>query len=515
MKTLTKNLFVVVVWSILVVGMANMTVLAVFSDQPMSGDSALGEGVVKRAPSEPQNSPPTVEITYPLPSETEDHTGLLTITWEATDKDNDLLSFSVYYAESGAEEDWTNIASNLQDQYSCNWDTDAVEDGLYMLRVLAFDGINTVGATVDPIWVYHPDPPSVSIIFPVGGEILRNNVSIFWEIDDPDSDEFIVNGYYQTSDLGNLWIKLFSTNSTKSGTYIWNSYPTDGLVRLRINVNDHYNTVVAYSNYFTLDQNFSPEISWVGPTGTITKSPIWFNLQVDDQKGDPVSVSVHSFLLNKTTLKPASPKTILFHEYNLTTPSNIRFNWEMDNLPNGLYEFVATVSDGSYEKRVVKRLEITIPVQPSVFINNTDSFTLKDPEVLNLTWTVMGDSAQVRSGLIKIIGVDVDYNTSILISEPTKQLNWVKLNIKDMPKGSYVTQVILYTKEGEAMDRIHFSIIRLVTSSVLPSTSLDETTTTTASDHSLASPFAFSITAITLLGAVVLLKWKRSPHNKN
>lgn len=84
------------------------------------------------------NEAPTVTVTAPNGGEI--WNGSKTITWNATDSDDDTLTVSIYYRNSSSSSSsWATIASSEANTGSHTWDTTSVSDGTYLINVTAKD----------------------------------------------------------------------------------------------------------------------------------------------------------------------------------------------------------------------------------------------------------------------------------------------------------------------------------------------------------------------------------------
>ena len=69
--------------------------------------------------------------------------GLQTIVWKADDADGDRLSYSLYFRREG-DSNWTDLRAGLTDPIFV-WDTTAVADGRYIIKVVASDDLSNAG----------------------------------------------------------------------------------------------------------------------------------------------------------------------------------------------------------------------------------------------------------------------------------------------------------------------------------------------------------------------------------
>ena len=100
--------------------------------------------------------------------------GLQTIAWKAEDADTDRLSYTLHFRREG-ETAWRPLRTELNDTIFV-WDTSAVADGRYVLRVSATDGpSNAVDRTLvgerisDPIDIDNTPPAVTTEITRQGG----------------------------------------------------------------------------------------------------------------------------------------------------------------------------------------------------------------------------------------------------------------------------------------------------------------------------------------------------------
>jgi hypothetical protein len=113
----------------------------------------------------PNLAPRVRAITLPKNDEEKDRrgTGKITLQWIATDANEDLMEYSLYYRRSLAS-DWILLKDRIKDP-TYDWDTKGVGDGRYEIKVQASDvavnetGAGKTGARVsDPILVDNTAP---------------------------------------------------------------------------------------------------------------------------------------------------------------------------------------------------------------------------------------------------------------------------------------------------------------------------------------------------------------------
>lgn len=104
-------------------------------------------------------------------------TGVMNITWEAADANNDRLVYSLEYQAAGSEL-WLPLAENLQTN-SYEWNTRQAPDGRYRIRVVASDRLDNpldmalVAQRVsDPVVVDNTPPQLVEVVARRDGRTL-------------------------------------------------------------------------------------------------------------------------------------------------------------------------------------------------------------------------------------------------------------------------------------------------------------------------------------------------------
>jgi hypothetical protein len=152
------------------------------------------------------NHDPTVTLSAPNGGEILQNWTL--IEWTYSDVDGDNISFDLFY---GIEfNPWKSIVLGLIDQDSYNWTLDAFNSTTSNVRVRieASDGKGgfDFDESDDFFMVSLNHAPTINLTFPLGGEILQDQVNISWNFNDPDGDTMRFNISYQIS--GDEWIPI-------------------------------------------------------------------------------------------------------------------------------------------------------------------------------------------------------------------------------------------------------------------------------------------------------------------
>ncbi len=228
------------------------------------------------------NSPDPPTVTVLSPNGGEFCTGVHTIRWTATDPDiqyGDTLAIRIEISpDNGAT--WILEAQGLANTGSYAWNTNqpTYPDGAsYLVRVCAtdtFPGTTVCDVSNGAFYVLNGNrPPSVTVLFPNGGESVRNDVLIRWLATDPDTvhgDTLTVSLSF-SPDSGSSWIALAS-GLANTGSWLWDIRTLDDGNRylVRVGATDRKGVTV----FDTSDGTFSvfndpdnPTVRVIAPNG--------------------------------------------------------------------------------------------------------------------------------------------------------------------------------------------------------------------------------------------------------
>jgi len=180
------------------------------------------------------------DLTIGTPAGGESWTGPNNITWDATDYDNDILSYDVQLIQNGSVN--KTLASNLAKMYYM-WDTNSTANGTYQIRVIAKDDNVSIPVIVNrtsaSFTIHHPvpdSPPTVMLLLPTNGAtLLVNQTRLNWSGHDNDGDALT---YYVFLDDKNgstlvsttLGTDYLAKNLKDNTTYYWTVKAFDGKV---------------------------------------------------------------------------------------------------------------------------------------------------------------------------------------------------------------------------------------------------------------------------------------------
>ena len=205
--------------------------------------------------------------------------GEIAILWSAVDDVTMDLNGTIlleYSPDNGVN--WSVIASGQNNTGSYLWNTTVVPDGdLYLIRVSAMDESNNTGSdtsnstfSIDNIDTV---PPQVSVIYPIGGEVVAGAITILWSaVDDKTVD---LNGTIlveYSPDNGVNW-SVIASGQDNTGSYLWNTtvVPDGDLYLIRVSATDLAGNVGfdASDSLFSVDNIDSvlPQVSVIYPSG--------------------------------------------------------------------------------------------------------------------------------------------------------------------------------------------------------------------------------------------------------
>ena len=214
------------------------------------------------------NNPPVVNLTYPTGGETIYDSAL--IEWSYNDPDGDSISFDLSYRIDGGS--WMPIISNLIDQTNYLWNLSNFSQTYINVEFLieASDGDTGYANDTSSSFVIKVNRnPSVDIITPNGGEVLRTDTLIQWTYDDRDNDAVFFNISYQID--GGVWIPIIKELENQT-SHLWDLSDFN---------QSYYNMsvkIIAYdafggysednsSDYFMFKVNSDPIVDLIYPNG--------------------------------------------------------------------------------------------------------------------------------------------------------------------------------------------------------------------------------------------------------
>jgi len=179
---------------------------------------------------------PVVEVISPGGGEVLE--GMVTITWNATDADNDSLRVDVEYF--GNDGEWIVLVEDAISIDSLTWDTTMVPDGTgYVIRITVRDTSELALTTFDvsnSFRIDNPDEPVVSIISPSLDTPLAGEVRVTWNAEDADGESLFIS--ILASRDGIIWYEIAS-GEVNDGSFIWDTTTvSNGEYSIKITADD-------------------------------------------------------------------------------------------------------------------------------------------------------------------------------------------------------------------------------------------------------------------------------------
>jgi proteasome lid subunit RPN8/RPN11 len=216
------------------------TYLADLRDVDVSRINELSEGgEYKRAIEEGiilTNRRPSIIIESP--AEGEKAIGVFKVTWKALDPDGVITSLLIEYRNI-YEVSWNPLGENLDaTSNSYEWDTSALPDGEYLLRITVTDDVGEKATTESGIFTMKNKntPPTLVLVSPIDNQTLKGSVDIIWNASDDDGDTLNIRLEFSL-DGGVKWNILAIVKSMGSYTWSLSSIPA-GNCLLKVTVDD-------------------------------------------------------------------------------------------------------------------------------------------------------------------------------------------------------------------------------------------------------------------------------------
>lgn len=186
------------------------------------------------------------QVTLLSPNNGETWSGMQTISWQATDADNDPLTYTVEYSADGGQT-WTPLNTGLTTT-SLDVDFNAVPGSdNALVRVSASDGMNTTTDVSDSSFHVLFKGPQIAINQPVDGETYLESVPFLVSADAFDWEDGPINNpdsYSWSSDRD---------GELGTGSWIVLSSLTPGEHALTVTVSDSSGTQASASVHVTID----------------------------------------------------------------------------------------------------------------------------------------------------------------------------------------------------------------------------------------------------------------------
>ena len=230
------------------------------------------------------NTNPTGSITAPAASANV-RGAAVTVSSDSADGGSGVANAQFQRSPAGAGV-WTNIgAADTTSPYSVAWDTTALADGLYDLRVITTDNLGFVftSALVTNVRIDNTNPTG-SLTAPASAAIVRGN-AVTVSSNSADGGSGVANAQFQRSPAGaGVWTNIGAADTTSPYSVAWDSTAVaDGLYDLRVVTTDNA------GGTFTSALVTNVRVDNTNPTGSLTAPASAANV-----RGNAVTVSSNS-----------------------------------------------------------------------------------------------------------------------------------------------------------------------------------------------------------------------------
>jgi hypothetical protein len=356
----------------------------------------------------------------------ESWTDIHDITWSASDKDNDSLSFDIFLENASVS---IPLALYLPSgSTSIPWNASLVPNGIYRIRIVARDNNPSIPLTVSAasgdFTVYHPlpppipnHPPHVWLVSPLDNSLVNTtSIRLAWLGTDPDNDPLTYSVSYSDRPFSQGAIKTQTatsgffdlTNISDDTTYYWTVDASDG----KSNSTDVPAGIWSFTVRFT-PADIPVRFTSAPPTSAWVGKDYAYNLTSIDEDGDIPSYSLIS-----------APSSLILDS------STGKLRWTPTTSDIGNHTITVRVSDGrgSTDNQTFTITVQEIPTPPVVLPKCVITYPANGAKI-NGTVQIKG-TASNGSLPLSIIKVRIDngtWTTAIGLSNWSFTLNTSKL----------------------------------------------------------------------------------------
>ena len=182
------------------------------------------------------------------------------IRWQATDPGGEPIRVSIECSGDGGQ-NWNSVAQALRNTGLYRWDTTAMSNGPHLLRLGVDNGRVSRELVSAPFILSNPgsSAPTVSIVYPRGGEIWSGSQEIRWRAFDADGDPLMASLAYRVDGMW-PWRPL-ATAISGVESYVWDTTAAANSERiwLQITVSEGRFTATATSvGTFAIQNEHAP-----------------------------------------------------------------------------------------------------------------------------------------------------------------------------------------------------------------------------------------------------------------
>lgn len=300
-------------------------------------------------PDIPDIDPPFVQIVYPASGAFVN--GNVQIVASATD-DDEVSEIRIYI-------DGTVVTSTDQNFLSYSWNTTPIADNLiHYISAVAIDASDNVGysqaVAVTVVEGQNHDnlPPVVTILHPVGGQIVSGNVNIVAQASDDsevDRVEFYIDGFLRQTVSNTPYDYLWDTTTEDSGAHgiFLRAYDT--------NENSAASTTITVTVVPPTPSNkVIPAVKIISPLRNRVL------LSKSEMGSIPIEIEIQNRLSTEKVELYIDGNVVKVFSKNLE--DTIRYKWNLDNYGDGLMHTIFVKAIGEMQNSAADL--IVVPVNP-------------------------------------------------------------------------------------------------------------------------------------------------------
>ncbi|MDE0042996.1 MAG: Ig-like domain-containing protein, partial [Candidatus Poribacteria bacterium] len=376
--------------------------------------------------------PPRVDISSPKPSEV--IRGPFSVKGTATDE-TDFLDYQIQIfvgdgltGPTALETSFVSVDS-VENSSLYNWDTLALSDGTYTIRLSARDAVDsnfdqqhygeaTVTVEVDNT------PPSVSIQSPLPDSTISGSTTLRIGLDDAHLRQYTLEYSLQEDANDTEWVTIRDDQISESSVAVpWDTSSLDGQIYVRAGAQDIAgNTSRSETVSYRLDNAAArPIVSIIKPVGGATPVSRELNIIGSVNVGIAEDAIIEAVLLEYRIL---SDNNTVWNEIPSLAGRGRRFNaeeiarWNTEGVPDGEYQLrLIAIDSYGYESETIRNL---------ILDNTRPKASITSPQ----------DEEVLPAGNIDVTGIAADkhllrYELQVLHDEDEEVIRTVSTSVED------------------------------------------------------------------------------------
>lgn len=222
---------------------------------------------------------PIVELLYPKGGETLNDT--ITVQWHAYDiEDKTNVTIFLYYSRDDGET-WSSFANNpMENTGECSWNTTTVQDGTYLLQVVARDSDALIGHVTSTSFYIrnHEEPPDnhppEKPIRPTGevNGVYKKEYPYSTRTVDPDDDQIYYKWDWGDGTISE-WKGPYASNYTVKTSHLWKE---QGTYKIKVMAKDTYGKISPWSDMLpiVMPKHRVSSILWILVNKVVSRYPL-------------------------------------------------------------------------------------------------------------------------------------------------------------------------------------------------------------------------------------------------